>query len=660
MSEAEIKDHLHVLQISRAKHRGRSPGSLLPLVVGLAALIWVVTRVVPKPSRASYPCMQVAMSLAAGFLAYLGALVLSALSLGLARRSLLARRYGSALILLFVGLSLPLFFGGDIEVARATYPTADHPANQPTGEPGGIFPGRVVWVHDPDATNQNCLPGAYGHGWFLNENNDQRVIDRMLSDALRVVSGEVTDTAAWQAVFRYHNGGRGKGAIGYQEGESVFIKINATSSWSGNINPSDFSKIQNEYYGISETSPHLVLSVLRQLVNVAGVAQEEIWVGDPLRHIYKHCYDMWHAEFPDIHYLDHDGWGGREKMVPSQTAVITYSDRGSVLREGTWSDASVGDTVWNDYLYTIFENAEYMINIPTLKGHKHAGITAFPKNHFGSHTREDAKHLHGGLVAPEVNNPRRQGYGLYRVQVDLMGHALLGEKNLLYLLDGLWTSDMEVNDPDKFMKAPFNDDWMSSIFLSLDPVAVESVGFDFLRAEFTADRGLATHPQMEGVDDYLHQAADSTAWPQGIVYDPDDDGTAIASLGVHEHWNNPVDKQYSRNLGTGSGIELVTPGGLTDVADGRMPDVAGVGLEPNYPNPFNPSTVITAQWPAESDVRLVVYDLLGTEVALLADGRYPAGVHEFRFDGTGLASGVYLYRLEAGSFVQTRRMLLVR
>ncbi|MCK5571829.1 MAG: T9SS type A sorting domain-containing protein, partial [Bacteroidetes bacterium] len=56
----------------------------------------------------------------------------------------------------------------------------------------------------------------------------------------------------------------------------------------------------------------------------------------------------------------------------------------------------------------------------------------------------------------------------------------------------------------------------------------------------------------------------------------------------------------------------------------------------------------------------VVYDLLGTEVARLADGRYPAGVHEFRFDATGLASGVYLYRLEAGSFVQTRRMLLVR
>ena len=65
-------------------------------------------------------------------------------------------------------------------------------------------------------------------------------------------------------------------------------------------------------------------------------------------------------------------------------------------------------------------------------------------------------------------------------------------------------------------------------------------------------------PQMRGADDYLHQAADSTNWPAGIKYDPDSTGVHIFSLGVHEHWNNPVDKQYSRNLGTGNGIELVS------------------------------------------------------------------------------------------------------
>jgi hypothetical protein len=61
----------------------------------------------------------------------------------------------------------------------------------------------------------------------------------------------------------------------------------------------------------------------------------------------------------------------------------------------------------------------------------------------------------------------------------------------------------------------------------------------------------------QGVDDYLHQAASSEFWPEGIIYDPDNSGTPIPGLGVHEHWNNPVDKNYSRNLGKAEGIELI-------------------------------------------------------------------------------------------------------
>ena len=65
----------------------------------------------------------------------------------------------------------------------------------------------------------------------------------------------------------------------------------------------------------------------------------------------------------------------------------------------------------------------------------------------------------------------------------------------------------------------------------------------------------------------MHQAADNTNWPEGISYDPENDGVALQSLGVHEHWNNEEDKQYSRNMGTGDGIELITimPGISGDV-----------------------------------------------------------------------------------------------
>jgi hypothetical protein len=454
------------------------------------------------------------------------------------------------------GLIVSYTFVNDPAIAyQSRFSTLQLNANQPIGIAIGIFPGRVVWVHRPEATNESCNPAAVGHEWYRPENNDQLVIDSMVSTAIRRLTGTSSDAAAWDAIFRFHNSARGKGAVGYTPGEKIFVKTNAVSSWNGNFSTVDLTPATGVmYYGVTETSPAIILSVLRQLVNVAGVAQADIYVGDPMRHIYKHCYDLWHVGFPDVHYLDVDGYThlGREKAVKSTTARIQYSDRGTVLKINGTSGAAVTD----DYLYAVFDQAEYLLNVPMLKGHKRAGATMFAKNHFGSHTRSSATHLHGGLVAPD-ESPTRPGYGLYRVQVDMLGHQLLGRKNLIYLMDALWATDYELDVPLKWMMAPFNNDWMSSVFASFDPLAIESVGYDFLRTEFTAERGAGTYVQMNGTDDYLHQAADSTAWPAGISYDPENDGTVLGSLGTHEHWNDGLRKQYSRNLGTGNGIELV-------------------------------------------------------------------------------------------------------
>jgi hypothetical protein len=83
-------------------------------------------------------------------------------------------------------------------------------------------------------------------------------------------------------------------------------------------------------------------------------------------------------------------------------------------------------------------------------------------------------------------------------------------------------------------------------------------------------------------------------------------------------------------------------------------------LAPNYPNPFNPETTIAFTVPQQAHVRLVVYDVLGRAVAVLVDGPQPAGMHEARFDASGLPSGVYVYRLQAEGFSQTRTMVLLR
>jgi hypothetical protein len=92
--------------------------------------------------------------------------------------------------------------------------------------------------------------------------------------------------------------------------------------------------------------------------------------------------------------------------------------------------------------------------------------------------------------------------------------------------------------------------------------------------------------------------------------------------------------------------------------DAGLPKV--FALEQNYPNPFNPSTVMSYQLPVASNVSLKVYDVLGREVATLVNGRQEAGRYSVSFNAASFASGVYFYRLQAGNFVQTKKMMLVK
>ncbi len=641
---------------------------LLFPIIGFAALVWILIRVVPKPSRAAYPCIKAATPLASGFLVYFASLIVSALAFIRTKRKVFLAPYFISIGLVFFGFSDSSNINKSQGDPGFPLPNSVHVANEPIGNAKGIFPGRVVWVYDPGATNENCNPREVGHAWWMPENNNQDVIDGMVSKAIRNLTGMTVDKDAWDAIFKYHNNTRGKGSVTYKPGEKIFIKINNVSGWGGNFSTKDLSVVANGSYGISETSPEVVLSALRQLVNVVGVAQTDIYVGDPLRNTYKHCYDMWHDEFPYIHYMSHDNYPnlGREQVIADTKPGIFYSDKGAVLRENVWDTNRLGgDTVKNDSFYKEMEDAEYLLNIPMLKGHKRAGITMFAKNHFGSHTRPDASHLHNGLVDPielDYSNSRRD-YGMYRVQVDLMASKMLGGKTLFYLMDALWPADQEISYPKKFTMSPFNSDWMSSVFASLDPVAIESVGYDFLRSEFTAARnindGAGTYAQKPAADDYLHQAADSSQWAEGIKYDPDNDSSYFASLGVHEHWDNETDKQYSRNLGSGDGIELIKVMDYTDVKEEtNMPSDYYLGQ--NYPNPFNPSTKIKYSIPAGSRVVIKVYDAVGKEIETIENSDRLVGTYVITFDAKHLASGVYYYRISAGNYSATKKFVLLK
>jgi hypothetical protein len=83
-------------------------------------------------------------------------------------------------------------------------------------------------------------------------------------------------------------------------------------------------------------------------------------------------------------------------------------------------------------------------------------------------------------------------------------------------------------------------------------------------------------------------------------------------------------------------------------------------LQNNYPNPFNPITIIQYQIPEVGLVSLQVFDILGNEVATLVNEEKPGGTYEVQFDASNLSSGVYFYRLRAGSFTEIKKMVLLR
>ncbi len=98
---------------------------------------------------------------------------------------------------------------------------------------------------------------------------------------------------------------------------------------------------------------------------------------------------------------------------------------------------------------------------------------------------------------------------------------------------------------------------------------------------------------------------------------------------------------------------------LTDVEDEEtIPTV--FKLEQNYPNPFNPSTTIKFAVPEKSNVLIKVYDILGSEVATLVNEEMDAGWYRKTFNANDYSSGVYLFRMEAGKFISTKKMILLR
>jgi hypothetical protein len=499
-------------------------------IIGILCLFWFLIRVVPAPYRFKYPCQQISLPIALVYISFWSVLFHGIL------KWIRKTKYKTSAILPTISMFFVIIFtisGMVFADNYFNYNSSSEPwdpiPKDPIGIPRGVNPGRVVWIWNPDATKSDL--NGY---WWQKENNDQFVIDEMFSTGIKGLTGLENLDSAWDSLFRYFNSIHGYNDTVYQKGEKIAIKINMNNCW--------------EYYKDSYTAkdndrdanPYVLKSLLRQLVDVVGVSQDDITVYDASRPIANWFYNRVYyenypsiqltPEFPNINYVDNEGGATGRQKVTASSERIYFADGTGLYRT----------------LPNCVVDAKYIINMPLLKRHplnNGNGVTLSAKNMFGTWiepvTKVHSYHESGHII----NNPAPQ--------TDLLSHKHIGAKTLLYIGDGTFGTVRDHRQIDKFQMYPFNNDWTNSLFFSQDPVALDSVMYDFLYTE-------GTNPS-EGSQNYLHQSAD----PPSNVYDPENDGVFINdSLGVHEHWDETIDiflsSRYSGK--SNNGIDFITYG----------------------------------------------------------------------------------------------------
>lgn len=396
--------------------------------------------------------------------------------------------------------------------------------HKPYGTAVGAMPGRVVWAHDPASVSWD----GSGYWWEL-DHFDEGAIQALVDRSIASLGGKDTAKDGWAALFAANRRSRGLTG-GYTKGQKIAIKANINGS--GVIDDDTSGRTAMSY-----TNPVLLKVLLTSLVRDAGADPSDITVYDVSRLFPEYMVELCtQGELDGVHFV------GRNNGVADENAPIQ------------WSHSFSGKV---NYLPTCVTGAEYVINLANLKGHSY-GITLCGKNHFGSF-------INGNLMRPpEGANLHqwltRNEMGIYSPLVDLMANANLGGKTVLYMLDAIICAPSEgasiTADNAKWQQVPFNGYYTASVFVSQDPVAIDSVGADFLMNEPAVTSRNGSLRNNATVENYLHEAALVSQAPSGTAY-TDSQGHTVSNLGVHEHWNNSVQKQYSRNLGKTEGIELI-------------------------------------------------------------------------------------------------------
>ena len=366
--------------------------------------------------------------------------------------------------------------------------------NKPVGEGRGIHPGRVAWIHAPGVATWDGHTGL----WVEDRWNSQQKADGMVGEAIVQLTGEKTAKKGWQALFRQFNKTHGRGSRGYQRGETIAVKLNLNNA----LTHRDTIELNS--------SPFTTLALVRSMVNDGGIRQQDIVLCEPSRAITDSIYNKVHREFPQIRFVDNIGGDGREKCE-YYPDMITYSADNGKLARG---------------LAKCIVDADYLINSALLKTHVGPGVTLTAKNWYGATdiALEWRKNGHNNF-----SQDKRYGKPSYKTFVDFMAHKHLGQKTLLFLIDGTYGSrDVNGAPAPKWQKPPFNNEWCCSIIVSQDEVACDAVAMDLIISEWPE------YGSLSYCDEYLLEAASIPQTPSGTAYKQD--GKPLEKpLGLLEH-----------------------------------------------------------------------------------------------------------------------------
>ena len=331
----------------------------------------------------------------------------------------------------------------------------------------GVTGNRVVWVHDVNATFWDGITGYYGS--YV----DQEEVNAMIDRGIKELTGSSNTVSAWQQIIP-----------NYSAGKKIAIKVNMNNCW----NLSNCSDIN------IDALPQPVNGIIAGLKSI-GVLESDIYVMEPSKLLPSRFGDPILALYPNVLIWDAYGTYGH-------AVTMNSSDPSLVIHHSS--------PIADSHLPDQFLDIIYFMNMPILKGHSDsAGVTFTFKNNFGLFWSISKFHPYCYIYSPNYSYDKNPLHDIY-----LNPHVK--DKTVLIVADALFGHRRTNAGPPQVWNT-FGGKFPNSFFLSTDPVAVDSVMYDFLNAEY---------PKPLESQLYLHRAVE-------------------LGLGTHEHWNNPTDKNYS-------------------------------------------------------------------------------------------------------------------